>query len=1433
MAKTKPSDASTPSSRLDRVARDVNRTFLHGMRVKTSTGAVKPAMVVTGQQIPVELPPSGGLTFTFDAGTTSRDVVVDRADAAASEEAMRDALAKPDTYLRLAVDREIPTWVFHQREFTLPTGDVPETAATLSDGELTVKRLSDGALQEIQRLGETCDVSLLQMDPATQSETPLPATWQPAILLRFPLQALTQSELFELTGTPQGDRFYLDRLNLLPGDPGQTAGVKSVVLLLQRKDGGRTRARTWTIARTNLTEEARPGVSMFARAISEPSFPFVASEADPLDTLRLLQMASITNAGGYFLRTRDAVEPEALIVCVLLDAGTSTIREAVRVPLAANAVAYPVQHAPDVARIEGFRSVDITPFVPPGSISFGWTRTEPAIKQNDEERFGFGTISLVDFQATDAAGRRVEDEISGIAISPLQSLSGEHILADNARTLAADRPRTAPASSAAMRAMPLGAVQQARAVRAAGSDGAEVRHYRASLRCHGRAESPYAPLADPARRTVTLAPGFRDVFGNSFPAVAGALETRSLFYTDALISPREWPGIRFSLYSTTEVGRPVLHLEAVYTPVDEDGDKMSRFLRLVEIRQQLQGARSDVQVALEARPLLQGERAITQELIAWLDTIIALERPEGPAGPRPLPKTFSYACDVTVLAAPAQVAPRLIVSRRDRSLLPTTSDLPSNEILRDTIAGQIAQTTAPVDPTVGPTGELFARADPDRKDEFRTVAKAYAEHLSAAYDSQIGFGRNQLNQHELWLLPNSLLPRPDGASAWTFATARPLRKTLLTEQLQVPSFTKPTGVEPHWQEFALEDKHFVDQDVDEVARAAFRTIEQLALQPTMLTDPTLRDAARDALSSKDLIARQLAASEGINASPYLIPLVEQTGGTLEPRGLKRLASDAFLRNLNAFYAIDTIVQLPLRQLLDDRYFAACEAKVESLFAAPAPTPGTLDPERSFPSFSDVLLKGGERKVTLLYHVPPGTRDPNVDVSPIPGKANAMRMHITHVQRKADVRATEIATPFSRGAWLQLAMPLELAWTGLGGVVPVAVRRFPDKPILEAVTLSSATITPPLTEASVPLLARWGWAITFVAEGLASDRVRLTVRYNEPNSGDFAAMRLAASREWQPVSLLHCLIVLKQIGEHWLLIPSEKRLPMVAHVLRHLPTFLDDSVVARAALASEPALDRIDVAFPANLPATRVLLRSDIMTTVDISDSTIGSELTKRRRVALKAEANRNTASLVAPSTGGRGPAHNARPSLSLVRNERIGQTGPRLDPRLIYECPAVEAPRERWALNALTTPLTYQAAAGQTFQGALGSFFEALFARTDFALVGVEVAASLECRRGELTISTPYSIIPADITPGSAGALADTVFTKAQQLLGGAGGSVIPPPEVSAPAVRLRLKVSTRTGQRPRTLMEIDAIDFPIKTTNSDLVTGDADDDGAGGDGRW
>src|SRR5207248_2248680 len=144
----------------------------------------------------------------------------------------------------------------------------------------------------------------------------------------------------------------------------------------------------------------------------------------------------------------------------------------------------------------------------------------------------------------------------------------------------------------------------------------------------------------------------------------------------------------------------------------------------------------------------------------------------------------------------------------------------------------------------------------------------------------------------------------------------------------------------------------------------------------------------------------------------------------------------------------------------------------------------VNPVPRLPSFSDALLKAGETKATILYDVPPGTRDPNdpAEVPSIPNTADALSIRLTHVQRKADTGDTG-RTPFNRGAWLELVRPLQMAWTGYGGVIPVAVRRFPAKPILEAAAIVQAKLTSPLSKTSVPLLAQWGWTIPFVAEGL--------------------------------------------------------------------------------------------------------------------------------------------------------------------------------------------------------------------------------------------------------------------------------------------------------------------------------------------------------------
>jgi hypothetical protein len=119
------------------------------------------------------------------------------------------------------------------------------------------------------------------------------------------------------------------------------------------------------------------------------------------DALRLLQMGSITNSGGYFLRAgTDLTDAETLILTVVLkqvsDPNTESA-ESASLPKAANALALVPDTVADTIRFNGLEHVQVAPFVPPGVLAFGWTRTEPKTKTTDEDKFGYGTISLVEY----------------------------------------------------------------------------------------------------------------------------------------------------------------------------------------------------------------------------------------------------------------------------------------------------------------------------------------------------------------------------------------------------------------------------------------------------------------------------------------------------------------------------------------------------------------------------------------------------------------------------------------------------------------------------------------------------------------------------------------------------------------------------------------------------------------------------------------------------------------------------------------------------------------------------------------------------------------------------------------------------------------------------------------------------------------------------
>lgn len=1390
--------AAKPKTKLERIGRDLNRTLLHGSRPEIAEGA-RPAAVVSGQQIAVDVPATGGLRFDFEHGGQTQQVPVTRANVVESERVMRAVIDAPARYLKLAPDPLIPTWVFHQREFTLPETPVAEDVLELTDPTRTVLRLPPQVVQEVERVGGACDVSLWRLQNGKKGEV-LPATWRPAILLRFPLERVVgasplsgDDQVLEIRGVSQGDRAFLDRLHLLPNDPETpSAEIDNVMLHLQKGRAAPRPVQNWTIARVNLTLEARPGQVMEVGLAA--TFPHIATQSEPEDSLRLLQMASITNSGGYFLRVASTQTPDTLVLCVVLKGKATTYPESVQIPDAANAILYAGDVSPNVARFEDQRSIRVTPFVPPGFVSFGWTRTEPVEKTTDEDRFGFGTISLVDYRVLSKSGAVLQPRESRSAISPLQALP---VVATDKGEGGQTSETSGKRDSAAMKLVATHV--PAPPVEAAVSTGEEsatsLRYYRASHPCYGATtESPYAPLADPERREVSISPGFRDVFGNVFTAVAGADQKKQLFYTDALIPPSEWPGVEFSILPGSASGKPFIDLIATYRPAEDANSEKARHAVLEGILCQIKGALDDARVELLAAPLLATPKQITSEVGAWIAGILSgvtanLE--------------VHCPCNATAVTVPAEFDPILRFARTNASLLPQPTHLPSgpeDKILRETIENQIRETSTRLRMIAA---AVFAGGGDieTAREEFRPVAEAFHTHLSARYGLQIGFSRDEVNQHHLWLLPNALFPKVTTVSPnWSFATARPLSNRLESDTLEMPVFTRPETVAHNWLGFALQTEHFVEQDLDGLARTALSLIEREALKPELVTNTGTLAFARKALQNKERIARRLATSDG--GGSYVVPLFEDPG-VLNGDALTRLAKDAFLKNLEGFYSIDTFVQLPLEQGVDTSFVAMLEGKVISPFVANSDT--------RLPSFSDVLLKQGEDRVTVLYDVPSGMTDPNT-APQVPAGPDLMKVKFTHLQMHPLSGAS--ADVLNRGTWLELAKAVTLAWPGLGGTVPAAIRVFPAKPVLESVATTQAALPgAALTTTDVPLLTRWGWVVVCAAEGLSTDTIHAKVRYSEPESRS-NAHEAETEPPWAPTSLLHCLVVLKRLNDGWESVAMNKRLEIVAPLMEFLAGFLDQAG-NNAELASDPLIDSFDLTFPSSSQLPQLAkVEFKVMDRIVVLPPPAGPETPGLRRFEVRADPNDNKASLIS-RTASAGPVRSMLPSLRLVRNEAIGST--RLDKRLIYECATVEAPGERVVVNmwpnSPNQQLSFKAATGETFSATLKSFFTSLFADAAFAGLGVEVGMALVCRRENLRMTTPYSIVPTDLASPSAEELAARVFEISHAFLGTSGqGSpdLVRPPDMDEAAIRLRIKVSATGGNGERRLVDIAAIDFPL-----------------------
>jgi len=1457
-----------PESRLDRIARDLSRTWLHGSRLRNEiAGAVtsQPAARACGQQIAVEVPLVGAMRFEFSVQGATATVPVSSDDASDSQKYMTRAVHDDSPrYLSLAVDSQIPTWVFAHKQFSTPNPQPAEDKIAIEISDLTanppvqrsgtVAKLPIAALQE---MGDDahCFVSLWSRAAGGDPLIVPRSNWQPALLLRLPLKAVEPgsalpagNHLFEMGGISQSDRFYLDRLGLLASLTPEAASspapeIAQLSFLLEKKGSAPARLSDWTILRTNLTHEARaqarPTAAVAARvaaAAAEPlPLPYVAVAGQDADALRLIQMGSITNAGGYFLRASTNLGgADSLVVAVFLKPVPDASREpeSAWLPAAANAMAYVGAPTPDTVRFNGLAHIQAKPFAASGQLAFGWTRAEPSDKATDEDKFGFGTISLLEYSATGAPP--LEAEFSP-AISPSNPPSGDSFDAavpiDNdivdGRASAPQRTRS-PVAAFRLLSSHYVAHRNSLAAHSEVALDTVMTHFRGSFDCKKPGESPYAPIGDASRNQVTFVPGFRDVFGNRFPAVVAPAITRRLFYTDALINPSEWPGVRFGLYCSTANGKPCLTLEVTYrfvTPSSNDlpldrvvptgasragyslkDRQRARSVRLNEIINQLHGVDGDVDVALNLNPLVASPVGLdVPSLVKLLGQWVALELANADPNAVPIVVPLKVVqCDGTI-AAIAKFLPSLTITRANAAYRPAPSELPHDGVLSRIIGSQVTATRLDLALQLRPTPATAIAGSSDSDNEFSKIARAFSTFVGAPLNARVGFLRDRLNIHRLYLVPENAFPEvPDPMTyvEWSMATPRPLSTTLASETFEVPDFASADANGWNGHPF-LKEQLFVDQDLDRLASAAFRLIERESTDLSVISLAGNADQARSLLKAREQLALNLAQFGMTEREGYLVPLfADAAASSFDSSALQRAAQDFFLGNLEAFYSVGTCLQLPLHRP-GSPVIRAFEGAVE---IAGANSPRS-------PAFSELLLHGGDTKATLFYSLPPGAMEAGDAVLP-----DSLVVKVRYVQLESDTdsAAAAGANPFDQGPWVELADPFELKWKCPPEPIPVAARTFPEKPVLQSNDVATRWMgednpPPKIDKRNVAALAQWGWSFAFAAAKEREDtqRVHIEVRYNEPVPAVVQLRKAAlAGGEWAPRTLLQALISLKSLQDNWSKVESSNALTSLTALSTSLAGKLQLGQVARVrAAAVRPISDYLRILI---LPDQAPEPDGQGLSIMKGAVSAAWSEAGSLRVATIKAppESLGNAAFLT-----GSDRVWNYRVILKLKRNEEFG-TGRRPgNSALIYECAPVESAREVWAQNRWGTPLRFDMT-GLTLKDALSAFFEGLLRDSPLGSIKVEVASSLAWRKRGLNDATPFSLLPSDFSADNSKPLStwvsDSVLHGSMNLL---NGKVSKPAEVEWAAVRLKVKVSQPDdGGRTigRTLLEISRIDFEL-----------------------
>jgi hypothetical protein len=1403
------------SSGLTNLANHLNRLLLHGSRVDMGQPEFRPATVATGQQIKVNLPAPEGIRFAFNVPSTPQVTVPLDMDAAPKWlKAMQNAVG-PDAalYFNLSPDESIPTWAFHQKEFSLPANPTPEQLlkmpAVTGFKASQVLLLPQTVLQENQMYHdeEQTPVSLWLRNkkPTVQFQS-----WTPAISLTFGLKPATTTsaptlasatgQLYEIAGTPQADRWFLDRLH--PGQ-GLPAGITGVTLNLfaLADDGTATALSDWLIVRNNLTSLARPQ-SRFRMAFEDITRPYLAIDGDTDNALLLLQMLSITNSGGYYLQATAGAAPKSLAAVIRL-----TLQGDSMLPKCANAIVYESPANPNgnpsTMRFDGIKHVEVQSFAQPGSVVVGWKRVVPATNPDATDRegcYGYQTVSMVDFTVATVDGNWLKGSQgqsfngdSVVALSPTSALRGTAY------------PAVTPPPDGHAAAMKLVGTDDASSViptalSPSAPPSTIFHYYRTTIPVSYTSESPYASLADSNRKTLAFTAGFRDVFGNTIlpQQKRFASQSRRLFYTDPLINLSEWPGFRFTLAPLQFSGAPALILQASYTlpkknvvpgqpaegaQVAFEQQLVTRKKQLAQIRLQLIGAQSDVKVLFkstlwsgDAPPskqspppppaeALASQKDVTDTLLAILNEAIDLVPPptkkEPDSGKPDAVRTVAIVnCDQAIPSyGPKRFQPELVVSRT--SFIPAPGDYPADDTLREAIHSAVTEAHCPLylidTPVPNPQPmPLRARrvaagpsADASMK-EFKKVAETYYQVIGQVKNFQVGIRRNLANQHELWLIHNDLFPKAKASTRLRFATPRPLRNQLESGTFQFPDFSqkplaKATG----------KSKTVIDADYDELGRAVFLFLEQTALSAqnvsgAMGINPDVTDLIKKSLGVKEEVAKTLGAFAQDGTSGYVVPLFINSGQVVEPASIVRATTDMFCQDLRGFYRLDTIVQLelekPATQAVYSFYGVSCPLKE----VRPASRLHNANPAQPKPaSLSDFEIWPKENFVTLLYQAPRAE-----SLNPLPGPVlENIKTTITHLQLQQSTLGqpasskADTSAAFAENAWLELIVPKPLAWTldAADTKIPMILRRFPQNPVIVDCNIPTPPQTATVDTTTAKKLSKWGWEINFLVEGLPQDSVAITVNYN---NSEIPTQRAAAflSREVSPpvwcVSLLHALLSFKELAKVWTTPPASTQREWLYQLLFDLSHFLNPKSMTRM---KQDAVSIQDKMFYYFSDKTFDFAGNQVMGS-PVAKLTQQEQLTN---VLIQADVDKdaNNAYMLASKS-----VFNFKPQLILQRNAFLKgrkskqDVGPETTKSLVYTCSSVEPAFPILACNSwnaikFSTPQT-----PANLQETLTDFFVGLLNGASLDDLQIHVVASFGFSSGNLQIIDPYRQIPVDFT---------------------------------------------------------------------------------------